>query len=556
MKRKSMVWLMMCVSVFTYAALPDSLLTADKVYDLSLKDPRTAHSIVKELRQQDTMPAWKLNLLEGDCYTNQRQFRKAKALYVAALSDKTLEQDEQQHMRVLKRLVGICERLYDDDDLTNYLYQLEQHAEQTNNLYYLAHVHFINGKRLDIASDTTAIGKCLDAVELMKKSQHPNMENALFFFYGDLVQIYRNHRRFDDALRMSMLQEKTVKSMRSWREYGLYLPSMRVVYAKRAALYAEMDRHVEADRTYQLWKQSDPGKPAEDKEILPYLITAHHFDEAEQLLHDYEEYLVDEGDSLSIWMISAKAYQAIIYDLQDRDQEAIAVYNELNSLAIELHKTGSHQLMKTTYSLLQQQEKTHRRSMVINMGVVIIIVMLIGFVLLMLYIRQMSQRNKQLYTLVNGLDAYRYMAMKDNTAEEPVPVAQETENPSQEESPSNNDIYRQLFVEMDQKVTRERLFLNPDLSRDDLMALTGLDKNRFGKMMARYSMASNVSTYVSAKRAEYAAHLMKLHPDYTIAAISEMCGMSNTVTFHRNFKNLYGVTPAEYRAKLAQENAD
>ncbi len=556
MKRMSIFLLIVCMSVFTYAALPDSLLTTDKVYEMSLKEPKIAHSIVKVLRQQDTIPDWKLNLLEGDCYTNQRQFRKAKALYVAALEDKSLVDDVDQHMRVLKRLVGICERLYDDDDLTNYLYKLDQLATRTNNPYYLAHVLFIRGKRQDVASDTAGIANCLHAVKMMKNCHHPNKDNALFFFYGDLEQIYRNHHSYDDALRMSFLQEKAVKNMRSWREYGLYLPSMRLVYAKRATLYAEMGRQQDADRTYQLWKKSAGGQPAEDKEILSYLITSHHFDEAMQLLDDYEHYLVDEGDSLSIWMMMAKSQRAIILDLQERDHEALSVYNEMNNLAVELHKNSSHQLMKTAYSLMQQQEKSHQRSLMVNTAVVIIIALLVSLLFFIMYLRQIRDHNKRLYNLVNGLDAYRYMALKDAQAEQKAPETADTTVGTEAAGQTTNDVYRDLFVEMDKKVTREKLFLNPNLSREDLMALVGLDKNRFGKMMSRYSTASNVSTYVSAKRAEYAAQLMKLHPDYTIAAISEMCGMSNTVTFNRTFKNLYGVTPSEYRARVVQEIND
>ena len=79
--------------------------------------------------------------------------------------------------------------------------------------------------------------------------------------------------------------------------------------------------------------------------------------------------------------------------------------------------------------------------------------------------------------------------------------------------------------------------------------LIGVDKNRIGHIMSRYSDASNASVYINTKRVEYGAKLLLEHPEYTIAAIANECGMTNTVTFNRTFKEVYGMTPSEYRTK-------
>ena len=92
---------------------------------------------------------------------------------------------------------------------------------------------------------------------------------------------------------------------------------------------------------------------------------------------------------------------------------------------------------------------------------------------------------------------------------------------------------------MDTQVTRDRLFLKPGLGRDDLMRLIGVDKNRFGKMMSKYSDASNTSVYINIKRVQYGA-----------VTVATECGMSNTVTFNRTFKEIYNMTPSEYREKM------
>ena len=105
----------------------------------------------------------------------------------------------------------------------------------------------------------------------------------------------------------------------------------------------------------------------------------------------------------------------------------------------------------------------------------------------------------------------------------------------------------QLFIELDRLVDEQKLFLRPDVSRDDLARLIGVEKNRFGHIMAHHSGASNATVYINTKRVVYAASLIVEHPEYTIASIAADCGIKNTVTFNRVFKDVFGITPSAYR---------
>ena len=59
--------------------------------------------------------------------------------------------------------------------------------------------------------------------------------------------------------------------------------------------------------------------------------------------------------------------------------------------------------------------------------------------------------------------------------------------------------------------------------------------------------------YVNNKRMEYAVMLIKQHPEYSLGAISEACGIKSPATFIRNFKNAYGMTPSEFRKQLDED---
>ncbi len=540
--------------------VPDSLLKEAKVYQLSVDQPKMSFSILGRMRELKMFPDWKLDLMTADCYTNQRQFRLAKTHYVLALENPDLEGQDMMRLSILKRLVGVCDRLFDDEDLTKYLYEMDKLAKSNHEDYYQALAQFIYGKRMFYENDSLAVSICQEAVSMVSNVDNERKDFALFFFYGDLTRMYRAIGRYDEALRLSFLQEKVDHQQESFQDMGIYFPSIHLIYAQRASLYAEMGRQEDADKAYQRWKKTKGVSPADEKDILGYLISSKHYDEAQQLINNYKKYLVEEGDSISFWMLHAVSQETIVLSLEGKMQEASELFDDLNEMATRLHRNGSQQVMKATYAMLEQQEKAHRRNMWLINGVVIIVSLIVILVIFVIHARKLKHRNQTLSNLLNGIEAYRYTAMKNEEASQsqpsvtpPKPAAEKVKTISEEEKKrveeqlAERDKDKQIFVEMDKKITRNLLFLNPDLSRDDLMALTGLDKNRFGRMMSRYSLSNNVSSYISAKRVEYGAELLKKHPEYTISAIADMCGMSNTVTFNRSFKSYYGITPSEYR---------
>ena len=110
------------------------------------------------------------------------------------------------------------------------------------------------------------------------------------------------------------------------------------------------------------------------------------------------------------------------------------------------------------------------------------------------------------------------------------------------------------FHEMDKQVVKNALFRHPNFGRDDLMRLAGVDKSTIAAIIQKYA-GTNVPGYINTKRMEYAIVLIKIHPEYTLNAVAEACGIKSAATFIRNFKNVYGMTPSEYRQQLEEDNS-
>lgn len=106
-----------------------------------------------------------------------------------------------------------------------------------------------------------------------------------------------------------------------------------------------------------------------------------------------------------------------------------------------------------------------------------------------------------------------------------------------------------LFIRMEKRLLEGKAFLNPKLSRDDLAAIMGVDKNRFGAIMKEYGQVNSCTVFLNRMRIDYAIMLMNQHPNFTIDAIAKACGMTNTVTFTNYFKRYHDMTPSEYRTR-------
>ena len=159
-------------------------------------------------------------------------------------------------------------------------------------------------------------------------------------------------------------------------------------------------------------------------------------------------------------------------------------------------------------------------------------IVVMGYRLLIL-----ERRDRRLMEIVNHL---RVQIDRQN-------AAATDDKATDADEPEDVDEDEQLFLQLDRLIEEKKLYLKPDLNRNDLARLIGVEKNRFGRIITNYSGFSNSAVYINIKRVGYGAKLLVEHPEYTINTIANECGMSNTVTFNRTFKEVFGVTPSAYR---------
>ena len=520
----------------------DSLFSISSAYRCNLTSLDSSLTILQTMRDRKMAPAWELDIAEGDMYRNVRQIQKALPCYEKALAGEV--QDDSIRMAIYSRMMDAYDIIHDDDQLMYYIYLEKELAEKMHSTHYAALAEFMTGKHLHYQGKRQeGYEICRNALEVIERSTHPFRTSALCSFYENLLCMHVSDKQFNEALRYTALQEEMTRNLLDQKSVLAAEHPLRRVYAIRASFLSSADRMVEADAAYMLWKGADGGNAVDDVQILDYLLKSQRYEEALMVIRNSREFLASMGDDISFWnlIMLFKEVQAKVriqrYDETENNLgEAIRIVDSLRVRACQTE-------MMTFYQLLEKEKEVHQRNLMINWIASLLILVVLVVAIVIYYTRIIRQRNRVLTQVVQELDAYRHVKV-DQTEKMVSPVSEDVQTFSTPvEKPLDED--ERLFVEMDSRVTREQLFLQPDLDREKLMHLIGLDKNRFGRMMSKY--ASNASVYINTKRVEYGAQLLVNHPEYTIASIAEMCGMRNTVTFNRTFKEVFGVTPSEYR---------
>ena len=547
MRKLALIVCMLSASLYGDAAIvvPDSMLTIDHAYYTSSAD--TSIAIIQTMRQRQMVPTWQLDMAEADyCYATM-DYTKALQLYQSVYRSGEAKGVPEIYLALLARLMQTHDILYNEDELVTYIYELRQEAQRRKNDAYLAMADFTLGKRKHYhRKKEEGLELCIKAIDTMKGSDYFRKDNELCNYYANLLQMYMDDGRYDDALRMSLLQEEAVLRIKGVNVNNK--ETLRYVYALRASLLAKAGRTEEANLTYDKWKKQPGGNCIVDKPILDYLIIYKHYQEAHDLIHDYHDILKNQKDNYSYRMITLLTTAAQVEGALGNIDEANKHCQEIKTIADSLHIGKSNSLMETSWNLIQTKEDVVKKNIILNaLGAILIIGMVMGAMILY-YTRRLRHSNAALFKALNSLEAYRNRTIAPT--QEPIspidPINPIAPTPPTT-SPTSPDENERLFVELDSQITRDRLFLKPNFGRDDMARLIGVDKNRIGHIMSRYSSASNASVYINTKRVEYGAKLLLKHPEYTIAAIATECGMNNTVTFNRTFKEVYGMTPSEYR---------
>ena len=127
-------------------------------------------------------------------------------------------------------------------------------------------------------------------------------------------------------------------------------------------------------------------------------------------------------------------------------------------------------------------------------------------------------------------------------------LAEEEERPREKPVEKNVNSSKELCKRIEQLMKEERLFLQNDLKISDLSLRLGSNRNYIYNAI-NVEMGVNFSDYINRQRIEYAARMMREHPELPINELYIKTGFSSSSAFYRNFRHYMGCTPKEYVEK-------
>lgn len=529
-------------SAADFEPLPDSMLSYVKARDIFYTDSETAHRIIQTMRERKMEPEWMLDMYEGNLYYMGRLFLHARHCHKKALQDKALDNNPQAKIRLLRHLMDDCDNLRLKKELLETCLQLDELAGKYNDITYMALARFVRGKNKNSQGDKEeGYRMCLEAVEMMKKSDFQYKYKELTTFYANLARMYRADGRYEDALRMSEAQEQSILGDTALHNEQARQRTLRRLYAIRASVLAEQGRIDEADSVYELCKATGVKDPIVSRDLTLFLMERGQYADALDVLDYVENTLRMDGDTVCPAFRRVCCYKAeALMGLEDYEGAA-RCYTLAAAMSDSINIQESRLLAESTIDLLEHKYNLAQRKWWMTMAIVSAIVLLLFSIMLLIYNRIISHRNKTMSATLNKMLYYRQKAIQNEGKK----------NDETKEKATNDTNSEELarFREVDRRITEEELFLNPGFGRDDLVRLTGLDKNRLPAFIQQFA-GTNIPGYINAKRMEYAADMMRQHPDYTLNAISEACGIMSPATFIRNFKAVFGMAPNDFRKEL------
>ncbi len=116
--------------------------------------------------------------------------------------------------------------------------------------------------------------------------------------------------------------------------------------------------------------------------------------------------------------------------------------------------------------------------------------------------------------------------------------------------------YKRIFQQLLEIVETKKLFLDPNLTQQDVIKYLGTNRNYLYKALKIYT-DTNFKGFINSFRIRHAKNIIEAkhiyNEKYEISDIFSQCGFSTNESFYRTFKSATGTTPGKY-AKTIDKN--
>lgn len=548
----------------TPPVLPDSLFTIDQIYNYTFTDYDKSVAIARQMRQRKLEPAFKLDMAEGDLHFNNGKYHQALTFYSRALESDSVAHNDERTLKLLHRFISVYDALHNEQKKAQYIDKLLHKAREAGDPVMESIAQFNMGKMLYEQKDKERGYRLIhEAIRLMEQADYEYKNDNLIYDYNTLYIMQQRDQDFEEALKTLDKLADLIAGItdNDFNMQGIYRKELKTMYAHRAFTLAKLGRMAEAARAYDNWKEMGNINDKDNYLITSYLMTIGQYDRIIHMNRAQEDFLRQHSDTITYHMRTLKRTSARAYEAKGDYKNAMKCFDELavltDSLKTREQRSAALELA-TVYetaekeALIQQNTADLRlRNLLLASAVVVISLLAVLLWRNVYYTRVIRRKNTAMVHTINELMEYKNEEREQiearpypRTKEEDGAVTASEAGPGTGgDTPKDN---KALFEKLNQLIISRKLYLERNLTREDLMLLIGVDKNRFAQLI-KEETGTNLTGYLNTLRLDGAVILLKDHPDMSIAEVAERCALPNTSTFYRVFKEKYGMTPVEFR---------
>lgn len=590
----------------------DSIYTWNYIESIGITEPYRALKLIDEMEARKILPDYTLDLLRGITYGNGLEMYRIALTYgLKAYHNDLIRRSPEDLMLAYDMLSEIYSGSGEYEESIRIAVEGIEYAKQMGNKRLEATLlMYIGMNKRDLGLKDDADKYVAQVIEIREQLLKDNTDwvylDDLTYAYGMKILYLREDKKYQEAIDLLPRYEELLDQLKAHLNLmdGLYDIRYANIYAIYACIFQANGQPDKAEECYHKCMETDYGKTNENKlYYFDYLMAAGRYQEMLQSIRDNQQYWEEDGDTINYnYLEFDLAYEAKVHSALGNYKAASDVYRRMyvisDSLRIRDRKNGAIELA-TIYETKEKEEqlahqtaRLHENQMILSFAACLI--GLLGFLLwrIIRHSRIVKSKNQAMVGTINDLLGFRdelfrrkeeNLALKEQlqVAEEELhkqngmvatslPIAETVISPVPADIPSSelpetensvdSDITegveeansdRALFDRVEYEIIGRKLYLQPDFSRDELLKIVRIPKNKFSSLFKQYA-GTGFSGYINKLRLEYAAKLLKEHPDYTIDSIAASCGISSTTTFYRLFVGRFGMTPTEYRTSGKQ----
>jgi AraC-like DNA-binding protein len=532
----------------------------EDVYKYTFSDVNKSMSILRHLRQQKNIPAFLINQVEGDFYYNRGNYFEALKLYKRSLYDDKVEDNSIYKKKLINTILLCYDNMHNISMLSYYTKMLQRMTESDNDTAMKAVAYFNSAKLYRYSKNNTLAYLYLKkAIKTMQESSWILKFDNIYYYYVTLIEFLQEDGRNKEGL--AALQ-KLIDVIRTEYHFssamkmdGIDDSYMKDIHSHYAVLLWRIGKKDEARQHYLQFINSKCEFDYDYKCIMPYLKGNGMYDDIIKLSFRRMKYLKNSGDSVGYHMQYIYRSLADAY-MQKRDYaHASLYYNRLDSLTDIIksneEKSAISELTNNyetkDLEMAQQKQMSAMRLKAVVAIALLIIIAILGFVVRQRHFNKVvMKKNRWMAKYIDDLQKF-----KDEINQKTIPNDEaHADKPADDDNDEEKDPMEQMmFDKLKGRIINEQLFLDANLSRNQLLQDFHIPKNKFSSLFRKYA-GTTYSKYINDLRLDYAVKLLKLHPNYTIDAIAKDCGISSVPVLYQLFSQRYGMTPAEYRSAI------